>query len=146
MKSQSTMVAERKEHVFKELAVEDPEQQPMEIESYCVNCGENVSFKSNYFLLVHSSLGLHIFSIFVGRKKKPWILGVEIDFFNHFAKSLTVFVLANHGLCLLNLIYGGIKMNLNCRGRRPKCWPLDHRNNERSKYFSSVISKHWMSN
>lgn len=103
------MVAERKEHVFKELAAEDPEQQPMEIESYCVNCGENVSFKSNYFLLVHSSLGLHIFSIFVGRKKKPWILGVEIDFFNHFAKSLTVFVLANHGLCLLNLIYGGIK-------------------------------------
>jgi hypothetical protein len=36
------MVAERKDHVFKDLAAEDPDQQPMEIESYCVGCGENV--------------------------------------------------------------------------------------------------------
>ena len=36
------MVAERKEHVFKELSAGDSDQQPMEIESYCVNCGENV--------------------------------------------------------------------------------------------------------
>ena len=47
------MVAERKDHVFKDLAAEDPDQQPMEIESYCVNCGENVSqtaFASNWKL------------------------------------------------------------------------------------------------
>ncbi len=36
------MVAERKDHVFKDLAADDQEQQPMEIESYCINCGENV--------------------------------------------------------------------------------------------------------
>ena len=36
------MVAERKEHVFKELSAGDDDQMPMEIESYCVNCGENV--------------------------------------------------------------------------------------------------------
>ena len=36
------MVAEKKEHVFKELSAGDSDQMPMEIESYCVNCGENV--------------------------------------------------------------------------------------------------------
>ena len=36
------MATELKEHVFKDLAAEDPDQRPMEIESYCVGCGENV--------------------------------------------------------------------------------------------------------
>jgi hypothetical protein len=39
------MVAERKDHVFKDLAADDQEQLPMEIESYCMNCGENVRTK-----------------------------------------------------------------------------------------------------
>ena len=42
------MATERKEHVFKDLAAEDPEQRPMEIESFCVGCGENVSMKMSY--------------------------------------------------------------------------------------------------
>jgi hypothetical protein len=36
------MSTERKEHVFKDLAAEDPDQRPMEIESFCVGCGKMV--------------------------------------------------------------------------------------------------------
>ena len=32
-----------KEPVFKELQAEDPDVAPTEVESMCVNCGENVS-------------------------------------------------------------------------------------------------------
>ena len=32
-----------KEPIFKELQAEDPDVAPTEVESMCVNCGENVS-------------------------------------------------------------------------------------------------------
>ena len=42
-----------KEPVFKELQAEDPELAPAEVESMCVNCGENVSqiYEHYYFEL-----------------------------------------------------------------------------------------------
>ena len=38
---------DKKEPVFKELRADEPDIVPTEIESMCVNCGENVSFKTN---------------------------------------------------------------------------------------------------
>ena len=35
-----------KEPIFKELQAEDPDVAPTEVESMCVNCGENVSHLS----------------------------------------------------------------------------------------------------
>ena len=37
---------EKKEPVYKDLQAEDPDVVPTEIESMCMNCGENVSFLS----------------------------------------------------------------------------------------------------
>ena len=44
---------EKKEPVFKDLHAEDPDVAPTEIESMCMNCGENVRyiFLSAYCLL-----------------------------------------------------------------------------------------------
>ena len=36
-----------KEPLFKDLDAEDPETAPTEVESMCMSCGENVSFRNN---------------------------------------------------------------------------------------------------
>jgi hypothetical protein len=36
------MAGEHQKPMFKEITADDPDQQPTEIESYCINCGKNV--------------------------------------------------------------------------------------------------------
>ena len=46
----------KKEPVFKELQAEDPDVAPTEVESMCVNCGENVSLiYDTYYRPLHSA-------------------------------------------------------------------------------------------
>jgi hypothetical protein len=49
-----------KEPIFKELQAEDPDVAPTEVESMCVNCGENVSHLS-YLLSLTEFLYSQIF-------------------------------------------------------------------------------------
>jgi len=42
------MEGEHKDPIFKDITADDPDQRPTEIESYCVNCGENVGLKRRF--------------------------------------------------------------------------------------------------